>query len=73
MTNKLWRKIPIYAGAGTVGSLFLGRGLRVFFWTWPSLSHGGTAYLAKGCVYIFIGWIILFVVAVYLYRDLSNQ
>jgi hypothetical protein len=75
MTDKPWMKIPIYAGAGTVGSLFLGYGLRLFLRTWfiHHSYYGKTANLVTGSVSIFIGWMILFVVAVYLYRDLSNQ
>lgn len=58
-----------------MGSLFLGYGLPLFLRTWSihRSYYGKTVDLATGSGYIFIGWMIFFVVAVYLHRDLSNQ
>lgn len=75
MGSKKWMKIPVYAGAGTVGSLFIGIGLQLFLRTWYTHRsyYGKTLDLATGGVYTFVGWMMFLVVAVYLYHDLSSQ
>lgn len=70
-----WRKIVTCATAGTAGSLCIGYGLREFL----RATGGGYycchhwAYQIGGTVLILIGWLILLVGAVSLYRGLAGQ
>jgi len=67
-------KITKYAAAGTIGSLFIGYGLREFL----RATGGGyyccnhAQYQGLGVILTFFGWAVLLVAAVNLHRDLSG-
>lgn len=74
-TVNIGKRIAAYAAAGTVGSLFIGYGLREFL----RATGGGyyccnhAQYQGIGVVLIFLGWVILLVAAITLHRDLTVQ
>lgn len=69
------RRIALYSGAGTVGSLFIAYGLREFL----RASGGGyyccnlAQHQGNGIVLTFIGWVFLIIAGANFYRDLASE
>ena len=74
-TVSIVKRVALYAGVGTIGSLLIGYGLREFL----RATGGGyyccnhSQYQSMGIAVTFIGWAILIVAAANFYRDLTVQ